>query len=367
MKRFDLRIKAGKDTDALRPKIEEILRRYRLKFELRTSSDEEVCYDVQVPLELQTDRVSNAILKLDPDGHAAGRMGRQEGQEQVTRCPHSRESDHPARRRPDPAPAGRASRQDQDRHPDFPVRPRRAREGAGGGGRAGCRGAGADRPHQPRRREGPAQARAEDAGGRRHRREDRRRSAALPRQDDGGRRRALRARLQLHQARHRQEPQLRHRHQGSETGEGGHLAVRGRQHAAAVRLQLRPPGRQPGELAQAAQGVHRGREEAAADLRRQDQRSRDAEGAPGAGSRTASRSGCSEKSRRTPTGSEARKMPSLRLHVRAIVRDGLGRSSAARACASWSWTAAARSASSSARRRSPSASRKSSRPTGRRR
>ena len=71
MKRFDLRIKAGKDTDAMRPKFEEILRRYDLKFELRTSSDEEVCYDVQVPLELRTDRVSNAILKLDPEGHAA--------------------------------------------------------------------------------------------------------------------------------------------------------------------------------------------------------------------------------------------------------------------------------------------------------
>jgi uncharacterized membrane protein YhiD involved in acid resistance len=71
LKRFDLRIKAGKDTDALRPKIEDILRRFKLRFELRTSSDEEVCYDVQVPLELRTDRVSNAILKLDPEGHAS--------------------------------------------------------------------------------------------------------------------------------------------------------------------------------------------------------------------------------------------------------------------------------------------------------
>jgi hypothetical protein len=71
MKRFDLRIKAGKDTDTMRPQFEEILRRYRLKFELRTSSDEEVCYDVQVPLEMRTDRVSNAILKLDAEGHAA--------------------------------------------------------------------------------------------------------------------------------------------------------------------------------------------------------------------------------------------------------------------------------------------------------
>ena len=71
LKRFDLRIKAGKDTDAMRPQFEEVLRRYRLKFELRTSSDDEVCYDVQVPIELKTDRVSNAILKLDPEGHAS--------------------------------------------------------------------------------------------------------------------------------------------------------------------------------------------------------------------------------------------------------------------------------------------------------
>ena len=71
LKRFDLRIKAGKDTDAMRPQFEEILRRYKLKYELRTSSDDEVCYDVQVPIELRTDRVSNAILKLDPEGHAS--------------------------------------------------------------------------------------------------------------------------------------------------------------------------------------------------------------------------------------------------------------------------------------------------------
>jgi uncharacterized membrane protein YhiD involved in acid resistance len=71
MKRFDLKIKAGKDTDARRPEFEEILRRNKLKFELRQSSDDEVCYDVQVPLETRTDRISNAILKLDPEGHAA--------------------------------------------------------------------------------------------------------------------------------------------------------------------------------------------------------------------------------------------------------------------------------------------------------
>jgi uncharacterized membrane protein YhiD involved in acid resistance len=70
-KRFDLKVKAGDDTDSLRPKIEAILKNFNLEFELRTSSDEEVCYDVQVPLEVQTDVVSNAILRLDKQGHAA--------------------------------------------------------------------------------------------------------------------------------------------------------------------------------------------------------------------------------------------------------------------------------------------------------
>ena len=71
VKYFDLKVKAGDQTDELRPRIEGILRRYNCTFELRASSDEEVTYDVQVPLEIQTDHVSNAILRLDPEGHAA--------------------------------------------------------------------------------------------------------------------------------------------------------------------------------------------------------------------------------------------------------------------------------------------------------
>lgn len=70
-KHFTLTVKAGKDTDELRPKIESILGRYQAEFELRTSADEEVCYDVQVPLTVQTDDVSDSILRLDPQGHAA--------------------------------------------------------------------------------------------------------------------------------------------------------------------------------------------------------------------------------------------------------------------------------------------------------
>ncbi len=70
-KNFSLTVKIGDKTDELRPKIEAILARYKLQYEIRTSSDEEVSYDVEVPLEMKTDRVTNAILKLDPEGHAS--------------------------------------------------------------------------------------------------------------------------------------------------------------------------------------------------------------------------------------------------------------------------------------------------------
>jgi uncharacterized membrane protein YhiD involved in acid resistance len=68
---FIVKVKIGGDTDSRRGEIEAILRRYRVDFELSSSSDDEVCYDVRVPLELRRDRVTNAILKLDPAGHAA--------------------------------------------------------------------------------------------------------------------------------------------------------------------------------------------------------------------------------------------------------------------------------------------------------
>lgn len=70
-KNFDLSFKAGADTDALRPQVERLLSRFGLEFELRSSSDEEVRYDVQVPLDMQTDKVTNALLRLDEEGHAA--------------------------------------------------------------------------------------------------------------------------------------------------------------------------------------------------------------------------------------------------------------------------------------------------------
>jgi uncharacterized membrane protein YhiD involved in acid resistance len=70
-KTFDLKVRVGERTDELRPQIEGILRRFNLQFEIRTSSDEEVCYDVEVPIEVKTDRITNSVLKLDPSGHAS--------------------------------------------------------------------------------------------------------------------------------------------------------------------------------------------------------------------------------------------------------------------------------------------------------
>jgi uncharacterized membrane protein YhiD involved in acid resistance len=70
-KRFEVTIKAGEDTDALRPRIERILDGHNVSFELRTSSDDEVTYDASLPLDVQVDDVTNALLRLDPEGHAA--------------------------------------------------------------------------------------------------------------------------------------------------------------------------------------------------------------------------------------------------------------------------------------------------------
>lgn len=67
-RRFDLSIKLGPETARMRPRIETLLRRYRADFELRTSSEEEVSYAVTVPMALQTDRVSSALVKLAPEG-----------------------------------------------------------------------------------------------------------------------------------------------------------------------------------------------------------------------------------------------------------------------------------------------------------
>ena len=63
---IDLKVQA-KDPAALRPQIEDLLSRARLEYSMRTISNEEVVYEVQLPIDRKTDRLSNAILKLDPE------------------------------------------------------------------------------------------------------------------------------------------------------------------------------------------------------------------------------------------------------------------------------------------------------------
>ena len=66
---FSLTIKS-KDVAALKPKIEQVLSRFKIEHEMRTTSKEEICYDVHVPLDRKTDRVSEEILKLGPENSA---------------------------------------------------------------------------------------------------------------------------------------------------------------------------------------------------------------------------------------------------------------------------------------------------------
>ena len=70
-KLFELKIKMGEDTDERRKQFAAVLEKYHVDFALLSSSDEEVCYEVHVPLELDRDRITNNLLKLDPEGHAA--------------------------------------------------------------------------------------------------------------------------------------------------------------------------------------------------------------------------------------------------------------------------------------------------------
>lgn len=66
VKRFALKIKLGADTDELRQRIEPILKRAKFQFERRITSDDEVAYDVTIPMEADTERVTDAIRQLDP-------------------------------------------------------------------------------------------------------------------------------------------------------------------------------------------------------------------------------------------------------------------------------------------------------------
>ena len=63
---FSLNVKA-KDPVALKPKIEQLLTRHRLEHELRTETKDEVTFEVRVPIDRKTDRLSEEILAAGRD------------------------------------------------------------------------------------------------------------------------------------------------------------------------------------------------------------------------------------------------------------------------------------------------------------
>jgi len=67
---FELKVKA-KDPAALKPLLDKLLTRYRFSFELRGTSAEELEYEVKLPLEGKTDRISTRIMELAPDNVTA--------------------------------------------------------------------------------------------------------------------------------------------------------------------------------------------------------------------------------------------------------------------------------------------------------
>jgi uncharacterized membrane protein YhiD involved in acid resistance len=65
-KQFILEIKA-KEVGKLQTRIEALLRRRRVKFELRESTPEELSYFVGLPMDVRTDGISAEIIAIDPD------------------------------------------------------------------------------------------------------------------------------------------------------------------------------------------------------------------------------------------------------------------------------------------------------------
>lgn len=65
-KPFELRIKVKKGAAELRPGIERTLRTHRAAYELRATGDDEVHYMVELPQDLKTDRLTQALVALAP-------------------------------------------------------------------------------------------------------------------------------------------------------------------------------------------------------------------------------------------------------------------------------------------------------------
>jgi uncharacterized protein DUF4956 len=61
---FELKVDTPKP-DVIRSKLEQVLRRYRVRFELRAITENQLSYEVALPLDERTDVISNAITALN--------------------------------------------------------------------------------------------------------------------------------------------------------------------------------------------------------------------------------------------------------------------------------------------------------------
>jgi uncharacterized membrane protein YhiD involved in acid resistance len=62
---FELTVDAGEEVKDLRKRVESVLDRFHLEFELRTAAADKVVYAVKVPFGFDTETVTNALLKLE--------------------------------------------------------------------------------------------------------------------------------------------------------------------------------------------------------------------------------------------------------------------------------------------------------------
>jgi hypothetical protein len=67
---FMLKVKA-KDPSALKPKLEALFTKHHIEYALRATSAEEIAYELRLPLDKKTDRLSSVILKVAPDNVSA--------------------------------------------------------------------------------------------------------------------------------------------------------------------------------------------------------------------------------------------------------------------------------------------------------
>ena len=67
LKTFELKVTVA-DPTKIRNDLEQLLRRSKVKFELRTAGPKELVYEANLPISVKTDRISNAILQLQPNG-----------------------------------------------------------------------------------------------------------------------------------------------------------------------------------------------------------------------------------------------------------------------------------------------------------